>query len=48
MIEARHGDGAFSDATWPVGDAPGRWRPTPPGFLQVGAWYATWAPWSGR
>lgn len=44
MIEARRGDGAFSDATWPVGDAPGQWRPTPPGFLQVGAWYATLRP----
>jgi len=44
MIEARSDDGAFSDATWPVGAAPGRWRPTPPGFLQVGAWFATLEP----
>jgi hypothetical protein len=43
MIDARHNDGAFSDATWPVGTAPGQWR-TPPGFLQVGAWYATLRP----
>ncbi|MFS8095707.1 vanadium-dependent haloperoxidase [Lentzea alba] len=44
MINARRNDGAFSDATWPVGTAPGQWRPTPPGFLQVGAWYATLKP----
>lgn len=44
MIEARTNDGAFSDATWKVGTAPGEWRPTPPGFLQVGAWYATLKP----
>ncbi|MBG0565399.1 vanadium-dependent haloperoxidase [Actinoplanes aureus] len=44
MIESRRDDGAFSDATWPVGDQPGQWRPTPPAFLQVGAWYATLKP----
>jgi hypothetical protein len=44
MIAARTGDGAFSDATWTVGTAPGQWRPTPPGFLQVGAWFATLKP----
>jgi len=44
MINARRDDGAFSDATWPVGTAPGQWRPTPPGFLQVGAWFATLKP----
>ncbi|MFB4316825.1 vanadium-dependent haloperoxidase [Actinomadura sp. 21ATH] len=44
MIEARRDDGAFSDATWRVGTRPGEWRPTPPGFLQVGAWYATLKP----
>lgn len=44
MINARRNDGAFSDATWPVGTAPGQWRPTPPGFLQVGAWFATLKP----
>ncbi|UMP07257.1 vanadium-dependent haloperoxidase [Amycolatopsis sp. EV170708-02-1] len=44
MIDARRNDGAFSDATWPVGTAPGQWRPTPPGFLQVGAWFATLKP----
>jgi hypothetical protein len=40
MIAARADDGAFSDATWNVGSSPGQWRPTPPGFLQVGAWFA--------
>ncbi|RSM84547.1 PA-phosphatase [Kibdelosporangium aridum] len=44
MINARRNDGAFSNATWPVGSAPGQWRPTPPEFLQVGAWYATLKP----
>ncbi|MEU4694950.1 vanadium-dependent haloperoxidase [Actinoplanes sp. NPDC023714] len=40
MIEARRDDGAFSDATWPVGTEAGRYRLTPPGFVQAGAWYA--------
>lgn len=40
MIAERQGDGAFSDATWPVGTAPGEYRLTPPGFVQAGAWYA--------
>jgi hypothetical protein len=44
MIEARRDDGAFSDATWPVGTEPGQWRPTPPAFLQTGAWFATLKP----
>jgi hypothetical protein len=44
MIESRVDDGAFSDATWRVGTEPGQWRPTPPDFLQVGAWYATLKP----
>ncbi|MEU4426152.1 vanadium-dependent haloperoxidase [Actinoplanes sp. NPDC024001] len=44
MIESRRDDGAFSDATWPVGDQPGQWRPTPPGFIQAGAWYADLKP----
>jgi hypothetical protein len=44
MIAARSDDGAFSDATWRVGTAPGEWRPTPPGFLQVGAGFATLKP----
>lgn len=44
MIDARRHDGAFSDATWPVGTGPGQWRPTPPGFLQTGAWFATLKP----
>jgi hypothetical protein len=40
MIADRRDDGAFSDATWPVGTAPGQYRLTPPGFVQSGAWYA--------
>jgi PAP2 superfamily len=44
MIDARRDDGAFSDATWPVGTAPGQYRLTPPGFLQTGAWFATLKP----
>lgn len=44
MIDARRDDGAFSDATWNVGTDPGQWRPTPPDFLQVGAWFATLKP----
>ncbi|MFI7541960.1 vanadium-dependent haloperoxidase [Actinoplanes sp. NPDC049599] len=40
MIAARRDDGAFGDATWTVGTAPGQWRPTPPGFAQDGAWVA--------
>jgi hypothetical protein len=44
MIAFRVNDGAFSDATWRVGTAPGEWRPTPPGFLQTGAWFATLKP----
>lgn len=44
MINARRDDGAFSDAKWPVGTAPGQYRLTPPGFLQAGAWYATLKP----
>jgi hypothetical protein len=42
MIAARTDD--FSDATWRVGTEPGQWRPTPPDFLQVGAWFATLKP----
>lgn len=44
MIASRVNDGAFSDATWRVGTEPGQWRPTPPDFLQVGAWFATLRP----
>ncbi|NGY64241.1 vanadium-dependent haloperoxidase [Lentzea sp. NEAU-D13] len=44
MINARRNDGAFSDATWPSGTAPGQWRPAPPDFLGVGAWFATLKP----
>ncbi|GAA2469348.1 vanadium-dependent haloperoxidase [Winogradskya humida] len=38
MIAAREGDGAFADASYTIGTAPGQWRPTPPGFTQDGAW----------
>jgi hypothetical protein len=44
MIAARSDDGAFSDVPWPVGTAPGQWRPTPPDFVNVGAWFATLEP----
>lgn len=44
MLDSRRNDGAFSDATWRVGTAPGEYRLTPPDFLQVGAWYATLRP----
>jgi hypothetical protein len=39
MIADRRDDGAFSDATWPVGTAPGEYRLTPPGFVQAGGWF---------
>ncbi|XVU23967.1 vanadium-dependent haloperoxidase [Actinoplanes sp. CA-054009] len=39
MIAARDGDGAFSGETWPVGAGPGRYRLTPPGFVQAGGWF---------
>jgi hypothetical protein len=39
MIEARVNDGRFSAYRFPVGTAPGQWRPTPPGFINdPGAW----------
>jgi hypothetical protein len=44
MIAARRDDGAFSDATWRVGTAPGQWRPTPPDSVNAGAWFATLKP----
>lgn len=45
MIEARSDDGAFDvSKTWPVGTDPGEWRPTPPGFLQTGGWFASLEP----
>jgi hypothetical protein len=40
MIAERQNDGAFSAATWPVGTDPGRYRLTPPNFVQAGAWFA--------
>jgi hypothetical protein len=44
MIASRENDGAFGDQLWPEGDAPGQWRPTPPAFLNVGAWSAEMKP----
>jgi hypothetical protein len=48
MLDARRDDGAFSEASWPVGHAPGQWRPTPPRFLELGAWFATLEPFAVR
>jgi hypothetical protein len=39
MLASRTGDGAFSDATWPVGTAPGAYRLTPPDLVQAGGWF---------
>jgi hypothetical protein len=44
MIAARRDDGAFSDATWPVGTDPGQYQLTPPAFVNVGAWVGTLKP----
>ena len=44
MIDARRDDGAFSNVPWTVGTEPGQWRPTPPDYLNVGAWFATLKP----
>jgi hypothetical protein len=44
MIDARRDDGAFSDELWTVGAEPGQWRPTPPGYLNVGAWFTILKP----
>ncbi|WP_433291374.1 vanadium-dependent haloperoxidase [Actinoplanes sp. CA-030573] len=38
MIAARVDDGAFGDAAWATGTAPGVWRPTPPTNAADGAW----------
>jgi hypothetical protein len=32
MIAARQNDGSSQNQPWPVGNEPGQWRPTPPGF----------------
>jgi hypothetical protein len=40
MIAFRRNDGAFADTSWPVGDEPGQWRPTPPGFTNDVNWVA--------
>jgi membrane-associated phospholipid phosphatase len=40
MVMARQNDGAFGTQLWPVGSAPGQWRPTPSAFLNLGAWTA--------
>jgi hypothetical protein len=44
MIAARADDGAFGDQLWPEGTEPGQRRPTPPNFLNAGAWYARMKP----
>jgi hypothetical protein len=44
MIENRGDDGAFADTPWPTGTAPGQWRPTPPKFVNTGAWFADLKP----
>ena len=33
MLDAREDDGRFVPFSHPVGDDPGEWRPTPPGFI---------------
>jgi PAP2 superfamily len=40
MIDARRDDGAFANVPWTVGTEPGQWRPTPPDYFNVGAWFA--------
>jgi hypothetical protein len=44
MIDARRDDGASLYVPWTVGTEPGQWRPTPPDYLNVGAWFATMKP----
>jgi hypothetical protein len=44
MIDARRDDGAGANVPWTVGTEPGEWRPTPPDYLNVGAWFATLKP----
>jgi hypothetical protein len=44
MIDARRDDGASLYVPWTVGTEPGQWRPTPPDYLNVGAWFATLKP----
>ncbi|GAA3935629.1 vanadium-dependent haloperoxidase [Actinoplanes auranticolor] len=39
MIADRRDDGAFGDATWPVGTTPGAYRLTPPNNVQAGGWF---------
>ncbi|WP_430781998.1 vanadium-dependent haloperoxidase [Actinoplanes sp. G11-F43] len=40
MLASRAGDGAFQAEEFPVGTAPGQWRPTPPTYANQGAWSA--------
>jgi hypothetical protein len=41
MIDARRDDGASDTSLrWTVGTEPGQWRPTPPGYVPFGAWFA--------
>jgi hypothetical protein len=44
MIKTRENDGAFGTQPWTVGDEPGQWRPTPPGFVNAGAWVGDLTP----
>jgi hypothetical protein len=48
MIDARRDDGAFANVPWTVGTEPGQWRPTPPDYFNVGAWFATLKPFAVR
>ncbi|HKT02391.1 MAG TPA: vanadium-dependent haloperoxidase [Rugosimonospora sp.] len=38
MIAARQNDGSFGNEAFPVGTAPGQWRPTPPTNANQGDW----------
>jgi hypothetical protein len=40
MIDARRDDGASANLPWIVGSEPGQWRPTLPGYVNVGATFA--------
>jgi hypothetical protein len=38
MLAARANDGRFGPFTFPVGTAPGQWRPVPPAFVNAFGW----------
>jgi PAP2 superfamily len=48
MIDARRDDGASSNVRWTEGTEPGQWRPTPPDYLNVGAWFTILKPFAVR